>query len=71
LLRTIELLGATAGETVFMGDADADVLGGHAAGVHTIFVHHGRAAPAHVHSRAAEVFSEPGEAYEAIVRHFP
>ena len=70
LLRAIELVGSRAEETVFMGDADADVLGGHAAGVHTIFVHHGRFAPAHVHSRAAEVFAEPGEAYEAIIRHF-
>jgi pyrophosphatase PpaX len=70
LLRAIELLGAKPGETVFMGDADADVLGGHAAGVHTIFVHHGRAAPAHIHSRAAEVFAEPREAYEAVLRHF-
>lgn len=71
LLRAIELLGAKAEETVFMGDADADVLGGRAAGVHTIFVHHGRAAPAHIHSQAAEVYREPGEAYASMVRHFP
>jgi HAD superfamily hydrolase (TIGR01509 family) len=71
LLRAIELSGVSPSESVFMGDADADVLGGHAAGVHTIFVHHGRAAPAHVHSRAAEVFAEPGEAYAAVARHFP
>lgn len=70
LLRSIALAGGTPEETVFMGDADADVLGGHAAGVHTIFVHHGRVAPAHVHSRAAEVFAEPGEAYAAVARHF-
>jgi len=71
LLRAIELVGAAATETVFMGDADADVLGGHAAGVHTVFVHHGRIAPAHIHSRAAEIFAEPGEAYAAVLRHFP
>ena len=70
LLRAIELVGAAAAQTVFMGDADADVLGGHAAGVHTIFVHHGRVAPAHVVSRAAEVFAEPGAAYAAVRRHF-
>jgi HAD superfamily hydrolase (TIGR01509 family) len=70
LLRAIELVGAAAVETVFMGDADVDVLGGHAAGVHTIFVHHGRVAPAHIHSRAAEIFREPGEAYAAVARHF-
>lgn len=70
LLRAIELIGSSPPEVVFMGDADADVLGGHAAGVHTIFVHHGRAAPAHVHSRASEVFAEPGPAYAAVLRHF-
>jgi pyrophosphatase PpaX len=71
LLRAVDLLGATAKEAVFLGDADADVLGGHAAGVHTIFVHHGRAAPAHIQSQAAEVFAEPAEAYAAVARHFP
>jgi beta-phosphoglucomutase-like phosphatase (HAD superfamily) len=70
LLRAIDLVGAAAGQTIFAGDADADVVGGHAAGVHTIFIHHGRAAPAHIHSRAAEVFAEPSEAYAAIARHF-
>ncbi len=70
LLRTIERAGAAAEEAVFMGDADADVLGGHAAGVHTIFVHHGRTASAHIHSRAAEVFATPAEAYAALARHF-
>jgi HAD superfamily hydrolase (TIGR01509 family) len=70
LLRAIELVEAAAARTVFLGDADADVLGGHAAGVHTIFVHHGRGAPAHVLSRAAEVFAEPGQAYAALRRHF-
>lgn len=70
LLRAIELVGATADETVFMGDADADVLGGHTAGVHTIFVHQGRVAPAHIHARASEVYAEPSEAYAAMARHF-
>lgn len=71
LLRAVELLGAAPEETIFLGDADADVLGGHAAGVHTIFVHHGRIAPAHIHSRAAEVWAEPSAAYLAMARHFP
>ena len=71
LIRTISLLRASADETVFIGDADADVIGGHAAGVHTVFVHHGRHAPIHIHSRASEVFREPGQAYRAVLRHFP
>ena len=70
LLQVIGQVGATAQDTVFMGDADVDVLAGHAAGIHTIFVHHGRVAPAHIHSRAAEVFAEPAAAYAAVLRHF-
>jgi pyrophosphatase PpaX len=70
LLQAIEQVGAKPWETVFMGDADVDVLAGHAAGIHTIFVHHGRLAPAHIHSRAAEVFAEPRAAYGAVLRHF-
>ncbi len=70
LFRAIELAGVGVTDAVFMGDADADVLGGHAAGVHTIFVHHGRQAPPSVHSRATEVFAEPGPAYAALLRHF-
>lgn len=70
LQHALGLLGAAADEAVFLGDADADVVGGHAAGVHTIFVHHGRVAPAHIHSRAAEVFAHPAEAYAALARHF-
>ncbi len=70
LLQAIAKAGATAADSVFMGDADVDVEAGHAAGIHTIFVHHGRVAPAHIHSQAAEVFAEPGEAYAAVLRHF-
>lgn len=70
LFQVIEQLGAKTEQTIFMGDADVDVLAGHEAKVHTIFVHHGRVAPAHIHSQAAEVFREPGEAYAAAARHF-
>ena len=70
LLHAIKLAGVAPNEAIFVGDADADVMGGHAAGVHTIFIHHGRRAPAHIHSRAAEVFAYPREAYPALVGHF-
>jgi pyrophosphatase PpaX len=71
LLRVVELLGVPAAETIFVGDADFDVLGGHAAGVQTVFIHHGRQADADIHARAAEVFSLPGEAYAAVLRLCP
>lgn len=70
LLEVVRRLGVRAGEAVFMGDADVDVEGGHAAGVLTIFVHHGRVAPAHIHQRAAEVYAGTGEAYASVARHF-
>jgi pyrophosphatase PpaX len=71
LLRAIDALGVTAEDAIFVGDADVDVRGGCAAGIHTILIHHGRGADADVHSRATEVFAEPGEAFAAIARHFP
>lgn len=70
LRRAIELLGATPVDSVFLGDADVDVIGGHAAGVHTIFLHHGRKAAMHVQDRATEIFECPREAYSAVIRHF-
>jgi HAD superfamily hydrolase (TIGR01509 family) len=70
LFRAVRLLGVAPREAIFVGDADADVMGGHAAGVHTIFIHHGRSAPAHIHLRASEVFARPREAYQAILGRF-
>ena len=70
LLRVIALLRAAPEEVAFLGDADVDVLGGHAAGVHTIFVHHGRVVPAHIHAHAAEVFANTAGAYAAMLGHF-
>ena len=70
LLHAVKLLGVAPEEAIFLGDADGDVLGGHAAGVHTIFIHHGRTAPAHIHSRAAEVVARPSEVYAAVAGHF-
>ncbi len=70
LLRCLAAMGARPAEAVFLGDADVDVLGGHAAGVHTILVHHGRQAGAHVLARAGEVYARTSEAYPALARHF-
>ena len=70
LLLAIRQLAVQPHEVVFLGDADVDILGGHAAGVHTILIHHGRVAPAHVNSRAAEIYADPRGAYAAVAGHF-
>jgi pyrophosphatase PpaX len=70
LIHAVKTLGVTPREVVFVGDADVDILAGHAAGIHTIFMHHGRAAPAHIHSKASEVFATPEETYPAVLSNF-
>jgi HAD superfamily hydrolase (TIGR01509 family) len=70
LLRAISLLGADPSDTVFLGDGDADVEGGSAAAVHTVFLHHGRAVSAGVLGLAAEHFPDPASAYAAVLAHF-
>jgi phosphoglycolate phosphatase/pyrophosphatase PpaX len=71
LFRAIELLGVNVEESVFVGDSDADVLGGNAAGVHTILVHHGREFSPTVIALAGEVLADTEGAYAAVMRLFP
>jgi HAD superfamily hydrolase (TIGR01509 family) len=70
LLLSIELLGVTTKEAIFVGDNDTDVEGGHAAGIHTILIHNGRADSSNIFSRAAEVYADTGNAFAAVARHF-
>lgn len=66
LVAIMERLGLQPDEVLYAGDADADVLGGAAAGVRTILIHHGRAADAAVRSRAWRQAATPPEAYALI-----
>jgi pyrophosphatase PpaX len=68
LIRSIEILGVNTEEALFLGDGDFDVEGGHAAGVSTILIHHGRTVPSAVTGRALEVFAGTAEAYAAVAR---
>jgi HAD superfamily hydrolase (TIGR01509 family) len=54
-------------EALLVGDADVDVLGGAAAGVPTVMIHHGRAVAPAVAARAWRLAASPAEAYAAVL----
>ena len=53
-------------ETLFVGDADVDVLGGTAAGVDTVMIHHGRAVGPEIARHAWRQAASPTEAYDIV-----
>ncbi len=54
-------------ETLFVGDADVDVLGGVAGGVDTIMIHHGRTVAPAVTAQAWRLAASPPEAYAIVL----
>ncbi len=67
LNKILGQLGVPAAETLYMGDADVDVLGGSDAGVDTILIRHSREPEPAVVSRAWKIVSSPSEAYECAI----
>ncbi len=67
LVCILQQLGVSPSETLYAGDADADVLGGVEAGVPTILIRHGREVEVSVASRAWRDVQTPAEAYRVIV----
>jgi phosphoglycolate phosphatase len=59
-------LGLQAAETLYAGDADADVLGGAEAGVRTVLITHGRDIDPAIRDRAWQVVDNPEQAYLLI-----
>ena len=57
-------LAVSADETLFVGDADVDVLGGAGAGVDTILIRHSRDIEGAVLTMAAHIVTSPLEALE-------
>jgi pyrophosphatase PpaX len=51
-------------ETLFVGDADVDVIGGAAAGIRTVLIRAGRSVPSEVLARAWRVVETPADALE-------
>lgn len=67
-LRTIMArLGVVAAETIFVGDADVDVLGGAACGVDTVLIRHAREVESAVRTKAWRMVDEPREAYDLVL----
>jgi HAD superfamily hydrolase (TIGR01509 family) len=65
IMRRLEV---TAEETLFVGDADVDVLGGEACGVDTVLIRHGREIAVEVCAKACHVALSPSEAFELVLR---
>lgn len=61
-------LGVAPAETLFVGDADVDVLGGVAAGARTILIRGGRAVEDRIVAQAWRTVETPGEALELASR---
>jgi phosphoglycolate phosphatase/pyrophosphatase PpaX len=66
LVRILERLGVAPANTLYAGDADADVLGGAEADVRTILIGHGRTVDAIVKKKAWHHVETPSEAYRFI-----
>ncbi|MES2697302.1 MAG: HAD family hydrolase [Verrucomicrobiota bacterium] len=64
IMRRLEV---TAGEMLFVGDADVDVLGGVACGVDTILIRHQRVIEAHISARTWKLVLSPAEAYALVL----
>ena len=55
-------------ETLFVGDADVDVLGGHACGVDTILIRHAREIAEEIALKSWQTVTTPAEAFEVVVK---
>jgi HAD superfamily hydrolase (TIGR01509 family) len=61
-------LAVAADETLFVGDADVDVLGGLAAGVETLLIHHDRPIAEDITTKSWQNVATPREALELVLR---
>lgn len=66
LMAIMDRLGLSADETLFVGDADVDVIAGAAAGVRTILIAHARRIAPEVKARAWRAVTTPAEAYTLV-----
>lgn len=64
----LRALGMAAADTIFVGDADVDVLGGAACGVDTVLIHHSRDVDEGIRAKAWRTVASPGEAFALLLR---
>lgn len=67
LREIIRRLGVQIMDTMYVGDADVDVLGGAACGVDTVLIHHGREVPAAIAGQSWRIVGSPREACELLL----
>ncbi|MCX6950909.1 MAG: HAD family hydrolase [Verrucomicrobia bacterium] len=67
LREILARLAVPAAETVFVGDADVDVLGGAACGVDTVLIRHGRETHPEIAAKAWRAVGSPREAYNIVL----
>ena len=68
LREIMRRLGVEAEETLFVGDADVDVLGGVACGVDTILIRHDRSIEAHIGAQSWQMVATPPEAFALVLK---
>jgi HAD superfamily hydrolase (TIGR01509 family) len=66
LREIMRRLGVAPAETLFVGDADVDVLGGVACGVDTILIRHNRTVEAHIAAQTWQAVPTPAEAFALV-----
>jgi HAD superfamily hydrolase (TIGR01509 family) len=67
LREIMRRLGVSPAETLFVGDADVDVLGGAACGVDTLLIRHAREVELHVATKSWRTVTSPVEAFEIVL----
>jgi HAD superfamily hydrolase (TIGR01509 family) len=67
LRHILETLTVKPEETLFVGDADVDVLGGVACGVDTLLIRHSRTVEKAISARSWRTVASPLEAFEAVL----
>ena len=67
LREIMSRLGVKPEETLFVGDADVDVLGGVGCGVDTLLIRHDREVELHIESQSWRTVASPHEAYEVVL----
>lgn len=68
LREIMRRLGVQAEHTLFVGDADVDVLGGSGCGVDTVLIEHARQVGPHIAARSWRTVRSPGEAFDVVLR---
>jgi HAD superfamily hydrolase (TIGR01509 family) len=67
LCEIMRRLGVKPAETLLVGDADVDVLGGVGGGVDTLLIRHNRAVELHIAAKSWHTVASPNEAFSVVL----